>query len=99
MLELASRQSIQIPDPSAIAIHCIAGCLWVTQEADPDDHILQTGDAIRFPGRGLVVAGALQRSVFRLTRLAENGGITPEIKLALNPDASHCSLSLAEVQP
>lgn len=94
MIELAHRQSIQIADPSAIAIHCIDGCLWVTQDGDPDDHILQTGETIRFPGRGLVVTSALRPSVLRLNNLRNAGGISLQIALALDPDAWHRGLPL-----
>jgi hypothetical protein len=94
MIELAHRQSIQIPYPSTIAIHCISGCLWVTQEGDSDDHILQAGESIGFAGRGLVVTSALRPSVLRLNSLHKNRGFNWQIPLALDPDAWHRSVLL-----
>lgn len=93
MIELAPRQSIHIPDPSALAIHCVAGCLWVTQHADTADHILQTGETIQFSGRDLVVTSALGSSILRLAYLRDSVGVRPEIAISLDTDVSQFSPS------
>lgn len=99
MIELEHRQSIQIPDPSTVAIRCVAGCLWVTQEGDPDDHILQTGQSIRFRKPGLVIASALRPAVLQVTGLRDCGSRSRQITLALDPDGTFGSLLPAGATP
>jgi hypothetical protein len=47
---------------SGILVRVQAGCLLVTREGDPDDHVLGPGDALLVQGPGLAVAWALKPS-------------------------------------
>jgi len=54
------------PGPGGVALRALDGCVLVTQEGDPADHVLGAGDALRLGGRGLVVAWALEASRLEL---------------------------------
>lgn len=47
------------PRGRGLSVGCLAGTLVVTQEGDPQDHVLGPGEAFRAAPRGLVVAWAL----------------------------------------
>lgn len=49
------------------AIVCTSGILWVTQEGDPEDYLLQDGDAFVANCQGLVVVQALTKATYRLS--------------------------------
>jgi hypothetical protein len=52
-----------------LAVRVAAGCVLVTREGDPDDHVLGPGDELRLAGRGLAVAWALSTA-----RVVVSGG-------------------------
>ncbi len=47
------------PTPGGLDIRSLLGTLLVTQERDPEDHVLAPGAAFRAAGRGVVVVWAL----------------------------------------
>lgn len=47
-------------------IECLSGVLWVTQDGDPRDVILEAGDGFDFDRRGASVVSALADSRFLL---------------------------------
>jgi hypothetical protein len=49
---------------SGMEIAVIEGMVWITQFADPVDHVLASGDRIRLPGRGRIVVMALRAAQF-----------------------------------
>lgn len=51
-----------VPRREGLVLHVRRGCLLVTQEGDPQDHVLEAGDELRLTGPGVVVAWALSPS-------------------------------------
>jgi hypothetical protein len=49
-----------------VEVACISGELWVTVEGDPDDHVLQAGEALPVGRRRLIVMTALGKSRVRV---------------------------------
>ena len=43
-------------------IRCVAGRLWLTQEGDLQDHLLQAGDVFITAHAGLILVSALENS-------------------------------------
>ena len=52
------------PGPEGVLIRVSSGCLVVTQEGDPEDHVLGPGEELRVAGGDVVVAWAMSRSSF-----------------------------------
>jgi hypothetical protein len=50
------------PGRRGLALRVNEGCVLVTQQGDELDHVLEAGDEVRLPGRGVVVAWALTPS-------------------------------------
>ncbi len=51
------------PGPGGLVVTCRDGTFLVTQEGDPEDHVLEAGGSFRAGGPGLVVAWALRAGV------------------------------------
>ena len=51
------------PGRAGLVLRCQSGMFLVTQQGDPDDHVLGSGDAFRTASRGRVVAWAFQAGV------------------------------------
>ncbi len=49
------------------AIVCTGGVLWVTQEGDPEDYLLQKGGVFIASRLGAVVVQALGKAAYRLS--------------------------------
>ena len=60
--ELAKDETLRLPRRDGGVLHVTSGCVLVTQEGDPDDHVRGAGEEFRASGRGLAVAWALTRS-------------------------------------
>lgn len=57
---LAENRALPLrPGQRGLAVTCRAGTLLLTQEGDPEDHVLLQGDAFQAAPRGLVVVRAL----------------------------------------
>ena len=54
--------SYHIAPDSALQVRAIAGALWITLEGDPEDHVLEDGETMKFTGPGLLVAEGLCES-------------------------------------
>ena len=58
--ELAENATLRLPPGrSGVVVRVERGSLLVTQEGDPEDHVLGPGDEVRLPRGGLAVAWAL----------------------------------------
>ncbi len=66
--ELAENQAFRlVPGRDGVAIRVNSGCLVITQEGDPEDHVLLPGEGLRMTGREAVVAWAMSPSSFVVT--------------------------------
>ena len=69
VLLLADREVWTAQVGSAgLVVACEAGSVWVTQEGDPEDHVLAPGDRLHLVRRGLVAVQALRTSQVRVAR-------------------------------
>ena len=57
---LEDGQMLRLTDAEGMALHATSGTLWVTQDGDPRDHILTSGNVllVRHSGRTLITAVA-----------------------------------------
>ncbi len=64
--------------PAGVKVAVEEGCLLVTREGDPEDHVVQAGGEVVVDGPGLAVAWALEpsRAVLAWPR-RERGGELP----------------------
>jgi hypothetical protein len=58
VLALAAGQILTLDDAKGLSIFARSGTVWVTEEGNPDDHIVGPGDTltVAHPGRTLVQA-------------------------------------------
>lgn len=68
---LAHGHLLTLPHASGCVIHCLTGCLWITETGDPGDHLLIAGQAYPVRGTGRLVIEALGNSCLRLTPITE----------------------------
>ncbi|MGB9673600.1 MAG: DUF2917 domain-containing protein [Anaerolineales bacterium] len=54
-------------DARGTEIHCLQGILWVTQQDDGQDYVLQSGDSMVVSRRGRVVIEAINDAIVRIT--------------------------------
>ena len=65
---LAKNQIRRIDNAIGAQIHCLHGNLWLTQDGDPRDIILQPGDEHRFERDAVTYVSALSDASFLLLR-------------------------------
>ncbi|SRR6266568_1435664 len=51
-----------VPGRRELVLRVLEGCVLVTQQGDPADYVLETGEELRLSGRAVVVAWALSAS-------------------------------------
>lgn len=56
-----------------LQLHCREGALWVTQQGDSRDHLLEGGEKFQSAKRGNIVATALRASRVAVERQAATG--------------------------
>jgi hypothetical protein len=62
-LELRTDEVVGFrPGTKAREVLCQAGLCWVTQEGDPEDHVLRAGETLHLHPRGKVVVFGLEES-------------------------------------
>jgi hypothetical protein len=64
-------------DRGGIVVRVDRGTVLVTREGDPEDHVLEEGEAVLIAGKGLVVAWALTSAALRVERGAAHGADRP----------------------
>jgi Protein of unknown function (DUF2917) len=68
-IQLAQRQTLSVRDGEGYRIVCNAGTVWITQERDARDIVLQAGQSLVFDRAGLALVAALQPAAIRIERL------------------------------
>lgn len=63
---LARGAILRIPEPAGSRIDCLAGSLWVTQDNDPRDLMLEAGESCELSGRARVLVQALEPARLQL---------------------------------
>ena len=56
----------RLHDALGLQVLCISGCLWVTQDGDPRDIVLEAGESFTIDRPGDALLSALHRSRFAL---------------------------------
>ena len=54
-------------DQRGLEIHALEGSLWVTQQDDLYDHVLEAGDKFILSRRGLVIIQSMGEAVLKMT--------------------------------
>jgi hypothetical protein len=66
-------RTLRIQDGKGLEFKVIAGCLWVTQENDVDDKVVEQCDSFRVNRNGLTLAHATKEVRIRFAYAAEAG--------------------------
>jgi hypothetical protein len=74
VLALAAGEVVTLDDASGVRIHARAGTVWVTEEADPADHIVGPGETRVVAHGGRTVIQALRPAWIALGTAAANEG-------------------------
>ena len=56
--QLRAREVFDIRDGKGLAVRCLAGSLWITQDGDTDDVVLKAGECFVLDRRGLALVSA-----------------------------------------
>ncbi len=88
-LELAKRALSRPPD-TAQQVACRAGTLWITQDNDPRDIILEPGESFTVDGHRPVILYALQAAT--LTMRTASAGAAPARQAHRRPAAPGLAL-------
>ena len=64
---LKRGQSQRMPDARGSLLLCLGGTLWLTQDGDPRDVVLEAGDEARIDRDGLSILHALSDARFVLS--------------------------------
>jgi hypothetical protein len=67
VIELAAREVVTLPDVRSATLRVARGTLWITQENDPQDIVLRTGDNWAVERNGLTVVEAQEDAIFCVT--------------------------------
>jgi hypothetical protein len=70
VLALAAGEVVTLDDARGVRIQAGAGSVWVTEEADFQDHILEPGDALVVAHDGRTIIQAMQPSWVALREAA-----------------------------
>jgi|OpeIllAssembly_1097287.scaffolds.fasta_scaffold169361_2 hypothetical protein len=65
-LQLAHREMIRLAARTPVRVDCDDGTLWITEDGDPRDIVLQAGESWTGGCRATVLIHALQPSLVRL---------------------------------
>jgi hypothetical protein len=60
--DLRERQIMRFDDAAGTDIVCLRGELWLTQDGDPRDVVLATGDRFTLDSQGVTLVSALRTS-------------------------------------
>jgi hypothetical protein len=65
--QLAKGEILRLPQAAGSAVACLQGSLWVTEDADPLDHVLESGQCLRLQRPGTTLVMALAPTRLRVT--------------------------------
>ncbi len=58
-LHLSPNQTLKITDGAGSTVHAVQGSVWITEENDRNDVVLEPGKSYRLRARGLALINAL----------------------------------------
>jgi Protein of unknown function (DUF2917) len=64
IVDLAARDVVTLPDVRSATLRVTRGTLWITQEGDPQDVVLRSGDSWVVERNGLTVVEAQENASF-----------------------------------
>ncbi len=64
IVELKTRENVMLPDMRGTIVRVTRGTVWITQEGDPTDVVLRTGDTWIVERDGLTIVEAQDDSIF-----------------------------------
>ena len=67
-LTIPAGRTLRIHDARGTTLRVTEGCAWITEDANPDDYVLEAGDARRVAGNGLTLVHA-----FKAVRMCVEG--------------------------
>ncbi|HKX94943.1 MAG TPA: DUF2917 domain-containing protein [Methylibium sp.] len=70
---LPRRATLTLADRAGDRIDCLRGRLWITQDGDPRDIVLDAGASFELDRPGLAIVSALADARLRLHRAADPG--------------------------
>jgi hypothetical protein len=65
-VELRRHQTLRLADASGVAVVCLCGALWITQENDPRDVIVEAGAWFALDRPGVALVEAIEASSVHL---------------------------------
>jgi hypothetical protein len=72
LTDLATGSMLRLPDAQGRVVVAFEGCVWITQEGDPSDVVLDGGQSFCVDRQGLTLVQALRPS--KLMVLGSEGG-------------------------
>jgi len=81
-LRLDARQMIRLRDPEGARVHVVSGALWITQDADREDHWLEADGALTLDRPGLALIHAQEPSEILLFAPASRPGLRQRVARA-----------------
>jgi hypothetical protein len=63
---IACTAPVSLSKTKGRTVTCVEGCLWLTVEGDPVDHILSAGQSLSLADRGSVVLSPLPKGSYLL---------------------------------
>ena len=70
VVDLAYHKLLELDDAEGELIEAIEGILWITQDADPRDVILEPGQSFTVDRPGLTLVSALSDARLRVSRVS-----------------------------
>lgn len=70
--QLAKGEILRLSHAAGRAVVCLQGSLWVTEEADSKDHVLESGQCLRLQRPGTTLLMALAPTRLRITAAHAN---------------------------
>jgi Protein of unknown function (DUF2917) len=74
---------VQLRNGAGLRIAVARGQIWITQEGDPRDVVLESGQSVRIERNGLTLIEALQPSRFALLAARDRDRLEPSATFSL----------------